>query len=63
MYTDIHIPTNKDNIHVSNNDSIISINNLYFFSIGTISVVDITVKVQMVQKEVAIRHPILVYVD
>jgi len=41
----------------------IFINKLDSFSIGTILVVDIIVRVQMVQKEVAIRHPILVYVD
>ena len=41
----------------------IFINKLDSFSIGTISVVDITAKVQMVQKEVAKRHLILVYVD
>ena len=62
MYTNIHIPTHRY-IDFSNMDLNIFINKLDSFSIGTILVVDIIVRVQMVQKEVAIRHPILVYVD
>ena len=59
MYTNIHVPTHR----YIKMDLNIFINKLDSFSIGTILVVDIIVRVQMVQKEVAIRHPILVYVD